>query len=468
MEREIFRLDDISWRGLCLEILKNIWMILMVGISLWLGIAGVHTLIYEPEYTSSSTMVVTVKGQSNTYSSLSVATQMADVFGQVFQSQALAERIVEDVGEEIQGRITCTPIEETNLLVLSAASPDPRQAYLYMNSALKNYEEVAGDVFANASLQIVQEPEVPSEPSNTSWIMARRKLLVLGGMAAIGAVICLLYLMRFTVKTPASASRLLDGTIRGVIPFETKGVLKRKKSKKALLLNSPLVSMDFTEASRRAEAKVEYHMKRKSQKILLVTSIGENEGKSTVAANIALALAEKHKKVLLVDGDLRKPAQHMVFEEEGKGKTSLEQVLLGQLSWKEGMHLNPKGNIWELFQYRSVKKPDAAMAQAPMAVMAEAWKQEMDYIIIDCSPVAVSSDAEVWMKIADSVLLVVREDWTDVRVINDTVDMIWQSDCDFAGFILNAFHQEWFSGMSSYGQDYGSYGKKPGTEGERG
>ena len=143
MDREIFRLDDISWRGLCIEILKNLWMILLAGISLWLGIAGVHTLIYQPEYTSSSTLVVTVKGQGNAYSSLSVASQMADVFGQVFQSQALEERIVEEVGEEIQGRITCTPIEETNLLVLRAASPDPRQAYLYMNSALKNYEEVA-------------------------------------------------------------------------------------------------------------------------------------------------------------------------------------------------------------------------------------------------------------------------------------------------------------------------------------
>ncbi len=64
------------------------------------------------------------------------------------------------------------------------------------------------------------------------------------------------------------------------------------------------------------QAKVEYHMRRRHQKVLLVTSITENEGKSTIAANIALALAEKNRKVLLVDGDLKKPAQNKVFEEE--------------------------------------------------------------------------------------------------------------------------------------------------------
>ena len=81
MNRELFRLDEISIRGLCLELLQSLWMILVIGVSLWLGITGVHTLIYEPAYTSTATLVVTVKGESSAYSSLSVTSQMADVFG---------------------------------------------------------------------------------------------------------------------------------------------------------------------------------------------------------------------------------------------------------------------------------------------------------------------------------------------------------------------------------------------------
>src|SRR5699024_8784359 len=86
----------------------------------------------------------------------------------------------------------------------------------------------------------------------------------------------------------------------------------------------------------------------------------------------------------------------------------------------------------------------------------ESWKSRMDYVIVDCSPMAVSSDAEVWINVVDSVLLVVREDGADVRTINDTVDMIWQSGKDFAGFILNAFHREWLRTADEGG--YGGYG----------
>ena len=459
MRRETIRLDEISVRGICTDLVRNLLYIFLAAAAMWLGATGVGSLTYTPEYTSSATVVVSEKGSGSAYSSLAVTNEMAGVFSEVFQSDALREKILEDTGEEIRGSISCASIEETNLLVLNAVSPDPRQAFLFINSALENYEQVAQDVFSNASLQILQEPQVPSSPSNTSWIMARRNLLAAAGMLAMAAVICLFYLLRFTVKSPSSASRLLDGTVRGIIPFESKGILGRKNTKKALLLNSPLVSMDFAEASRRAEAKVEYHMRRNDQKILLVTSISENEGKSTVAANIALALAEKHQKVLLVDGDLRQPAQYKVFEEKSAGRTSVEQVFTGKASWKENLYYNKAAGIWELFQFSGAKDPAAVFAEAPMKTLAREWKQEMDYIIIDCPPTAVSTDAEVWMEAADTVLLVVREDWSDVRIVNDTVDMIWQSGCDFSGFILNAFHRDWISQSSGYGYDYGDYGK---------
>ena len=78
----------------------------------------------------------------------------------------------------------------------------------------------------------------------------------------------------------------------------------------------------------------------------------------------------------------------------------------------------------------------------------EIWKNQVDYVIVDCSPMAVSTDAEVWMNVVDSVLLVVREDRADVRMINDTVDRIWESGKDFSGFVLNAFHRKPVGGKS--------------------
>ena len=94
-----------------------IWMIILAAVSVWLAATAIHNLTYEPEYTASSTLVVSVKGQTDAYASLSLTSQMADVFGQVFQSDALREKIIEDVGENIEGTISCVPVAETNLLV---------------------------------------------------------------------------------------------------------------------------------------------------------------------------------------------------------------------------------------------------------------------------------------------------------------------------------------------------------------
>ena len=467
MNRELFRFDEISIRGLCMDLLRNIWMILVAGISLWFLATGWHNLTYEPQYTSSATLVVTLKGESNTYSSLSLATQMADVFSQVFQSDALRERIVEDTGEDIRGTISCTPVTETNLMVLSATCSDPRQAYVFINSALRHYEDVAGDVFSNSALQIVQDPEVPSAPSNTSWALSHRYLLAALAMLAMAGVICLFYLFRFTVKTPACGARQLDGKIRGTIPYEAKGNMTEKRKgrkngqeKRSILLNSPLVTMGFAEATRQAEARVEYHLRRKKEQVLLVTSVMENEGKSTVAANLALALAEKHRKVLLIDGDLLKPAMHKLFEDKKGDAVSLSDALEGKTEGKAMIRYNEKQKFWQLFQYRGVENPASILDGEKLKSWMDAWKQDLDYIIVDCSPVSVSSDAEVWMNVVDSVLLVVREDRADVRMINDAVDAVWQSGKDFAGFILNAFHKEWFQGITDGGYSsyrYGNY-----------
>ena len=66
----------------------------------------------------------------------------------------------------------------------------------------------------------------------------------------------------------------------------------------------------------------------------------------------------------------------------------------------------------------------------------------MDVIVVDCPPIVAAADAEIWMHQADTVALVVRQDFSDIRVINDTVDLIWKSVGDFAGTILNAFRRE--------------------------
>ena len=441
MNDQILSLDKASLQGAGWQILKNWWVVLCWMAAMFLGATGVGNLLYTPEYTASSTLVIRMMG-TDAYTSLAQTTQMTAVYSEIFQSEALRNLVSESIGEPVEGSISCTQIAETNLLVLSATSPTPRQAYLFIQAALRNYEQVASYVFSDAVLEVVQEPNVPDAPSNSSFFIRRRpELTLFAGMAA-AALIALISRLRRTVKAAGNASGLLDGPILGTIPFEKKQALSRRGKKKeipALLLNSPLVSMDFAESSRRAATRVEAHLRHHKAKVLLVCSVEENEGKSTVAANLAIAIAEHGEKVLLVDGDLRKPAQYKIFDRKGEKRLSLSDVLTGKASLEEVLSRNSKAGFWELFQYESVAQAGNLLAGAKLRQLMEELKDQADVIVVDSPPVAAAADAEIWMHLADTVALVVRQDASDVRVINDTVDLIWKSAGDFAGFLLNAF-----------------------------
>ena len=457
MNRTEHWMSEVSVRGLCIDLMRNLWMIVLAAITMWCASTGLHNLTYQPTYTSSATLVIGVKGDSSIYSSLSLASQMAEVFGQVFQSDALRERIATDVGDDVQGEISCSLVTQTNLLVVKATSARPRQAYVYLNSALEHYEGVSDQIFSNAELQIVQEPDVPLAPSNTSWFLKYQGILMVVGAVGMAFLIALCYIARFTVKTAEAARIQLDGPIQGTIPFERRNMaLWKKRNKKAFLLNSPEVSMNFAEAMRNIGTRLERHLRHHGYQVLLVTSVAENEGKSTTAANLALALAEKQKRVLLVDADLRKPSQYKVFEVRRDDTVSFSRVLEGEKDWKDIVGYSRKSGLWMLFQFLQAKDPGGALREGRMRELLTEWKKQMDYIIVDSAPISAAADAEIWMAAVDSVLLVVREDWADVRYINDGVDVVRQNHTDFSGFILNAFHKEWSS--KHYGYQYEKYG----------
>ena len=432
MREQAIILDRASLEGAGREILKNWWVVLCWMVAMLLGATGVGNLLYTPQYTASSTLVIRMMG-ADAYTSLTQTTQMTAVYSEIFQSDALRNLVSESIGEPVEGTISCTQIEETNLLVLSATSPTPRQAYLFIQAALRNYQQVAGYVFTDAALEVVQEPSVPESPSNASFLVSRRwELTLLAGLAAAG-LITLLYLLRRTVKAASSASTLLDGNILGTIPFEKKQVITHgEKGKKEVP----------AEASRRMATRLESHMRRKNCKVLLVCSVEENEGKSTVAANIALALGEHGREVLLLDGDLRKPAQFKVFDKREQAVPSFSDVLEGSAALENCLAQNKTSAVWELFQYKPVSQAGEFLSSLRLHQILEELRGRMDVIVVDCPPIVAAADAEIWMHQADTVALVVRQDSSDIRVINDTVDLIWKSTGDFAGIILNAFRRE--------------------------
>ncbi|MFR8317346.1 MAG: Wzz/FepE/Etk N-terminal domain-containing protein [Catenibacillus sp.] len=449
-EQRVFRLDEISLYIIIRNLIRASWLIILAAVAAFFVTGMIYRGIHTEMFTSSATIAVVTNEQKDTgsYSSLVLSKQMAEVFAQVFESEVLLRKVKEDLGTDgVSVKITATQISETNLLELKAVDSNPEQAQKILESALKNYESVSEYLFSNGSIVVVVNPTMPVKPSNMDNMSRYQKI---SAIICAGTVIMLTVLasvLRFTAQTRDGARRNLAGKIRGDIAFERKEhSLKNliKRQYRSMLINSPLVSMNFAESCRMLATHTDLYMKKRGYKIILVTSVAENEGKSSVAANLALAMAEKGRQTLLIDGDLKKPAQYKIFDEQDYQGIFLEDCLNGKAETKLKLYHETKTGLWALFQKRGRGDSARLLGSERMQVLLKQMSKTMDYVVIDSPPMALSSDAELLMDLADCVLMVVRQDWSHIRAINDHVDLIRKSPAEFFGFALNAFHREPF------------------------
>ncbi len=442
MEERTIRLDEINFRLLCIALLKNTWVVILLCVSVLLGYNAVTKITYEPRYTSSATFMVSAKDGTNAYNSLTTTQSMASVFVEVFQSNVLREKIQAEMGDEtFTGAISTKTIPETNLLIVTVTSPTPVMSFKGMNLIVENYSTISDYVFANAQLEVIKSPVVPTTPSNPMDLTSKRSLIICIAAVLGYALVGVMWIMRDTVQTPNAAKRKIDARLLRTIRHEEKNkTLRSKLSRKnnAPLVTNPLITKSFMEDNLNLCSTLEYHMRRRNQKVILVTSAGENEGKSTVAANLAILLAERNKKVALLDCDFRKPSLNKIFETPVSKENNITQFILGKtndlvscLTYLKkyditiGMASTERSSISELINNGRLK------------ILVEKLRESFDYIIIDTPPMLAATDAEAISKHTDTSFMVTRMDYMPVKTINDALDRLYKNAPEVCGLVLN-------------------------------
>ena len=185
----------------------------------------------------------------------------------------------------------------------------------------------------------------------------------------------------------------------------------------------------------------------------------ENEGKSTVAANLALALVKKNRRVLLLDADLKKPALNKVFDKEITREMEFSEYLKGNVSFQEVLTRDKDTGLYYVFGTKAFRNSDALLSSEEMKDIFHITKHAVDYVIIDSAPMGISSDAEILAEYADAGVLVVRQEASRVANINYALDTLKKSKMDIYGIVLNAVRTRVFPASSEYGYAYGYYGK---------
>ena len=200
-------------------------------------------------------------------------------------------------------------------------------------------------------------------------------------------------------------------------------------------------------------------MDKVNAKVLLVTSVMENEGKSTVAANLALSLAQEGSKVMLVDCDFRKPAQYKIFGVRDNDETDLGEVLINHASTEKIIRNWKDSNLYMILNKTSSNSIETLLKSTTLKQIITFCRQKMDYVIIDTSPLALVADTEELAQMTDASVLVVRQDTVLTKDINDAIDILNNTRGKVIGCILNGTTTQNTGGSNRYGYG-GHYGKR--------
>jgi len=193
-------------------------------------------------------------------------------------------------------------------------------------------------------------------------------------------------------------------------------------------------------------------------RVLQITSPGIREGKTTVVANLALAMARTGQRVIVVDCDLRRPRMHRIFGQDNQA--GLTSVVMGRvpltvatipIPGEPGVLLLPSGP--------SLPNPSEVLSSQRTAEVIYELRLAANIVLLDCPPVLPVTDALISAAHADATLLVCRAGVTDRKSVARALELLRQVNAPVAGTILNGA-----SATDSYGQDSGAYYREPGAE----
>ena len=458
------REDSMDIISILRDILKRLWIIALLSASAMIFAFLAVKYTYAPVYSTTTTFVVTARGNSTTvFSNLNTASGLADVFSRLLNTQAMNRIIADATGESMSdGYVSAELIPETNLINMTVTANSPQTAFVAAKTIIENHNVVTDKILSNAVLDVLLAPTMPTSPTNPVSARSVGVAAFIITAAVLSVMIGAFSYWRDDIKNSSDAAKKLNSSLIATIAHEKKyktplARLKRKKT--SILVTNPITSYQYVETFKMLRTRLEYRMAHRNAKVLCVASLKENEGKSTVAANISLILAQRSKRVLLVDADLIRPAQWKIFQVRAPQGASMPEVVLSKLPLSLSLECPYEANLHMLVTERANRSSSEILSSKAFSGFLERAREEYDYIIIDTPPISVASDAEIVSESADATVMVVQQSVARTAAILEGLELMNAGENRVLGIIFNNVYSSPFSSSRGYGYGYGYGGR---------
>jgi capsular exopolysaccharide synthesis family protein len=299
------------------------------------------------------------------------------------------------------------------------------------------------------NVRIVDRAEVPRTPlapaGRRTWMVS----MMVGLVLALGVAFGLDY-MNDTIKTPEDVSRRLKLPFLGLVPTV--------RGEKHPLLTSSHVPHDFGESFRALRTSLISKYPEAGTKLIVVTSAQPLEGKTTTAANIAMALAYGGSRVLLIDADMRRPGLHRPLRLTND--RGLSQVLVGQARVRDVIQRTVDPNLLAITAGKTPPNPSELLASERMrTLLTNLSHGPFDWIIIDTPPVLAVTDAVILAPLVSGVTYVIGAEMTRRRLAERALETIVSARPRYTAVVLNRvdFARNKYYYSRYYGHQYKSY-----------
>jgi polysaccharide biosynthesis transport protein len=306
---------------------------------------------------------------------------------------------------------------------------------LYDNLLARVNEGGVTSEYKGSNIQVIDAAEVPRAPVLPNH---KRDLLValLGGCLLAGGLVFGLEYLDSRIKTPDELKAHLGLPFLGLVPT----VSGKTRDGESLLLTHNNVSPAFAEAMRAIRTSVIFSSADEGARTVVVTSTAPSEGKTLISSNLAVALAQAGQRTLIIDGDLRRPRVHDVFDRSQE--PGLSNVLVGTSRLRDAVRTTEIPNLHLLAAGHLPPNPAELLGSTRYLDLVDELRHLFDWILIDAPPVIAVTDAAVVAHSATGVVFVVGADMTSRRNAMSAIEHLNAARAKFIGAVLNRVNVE--------------------------